>query len=145
MGHHHSTEDLDEAAVFHKGIELFNEGEWFEAHEMWEDIWRPAQGPRKPFYQGLIQAAVVIEHIRRGNPRGVRSVYESCLPKFAGLPDVYMGVDIPQLLEGLKRMVDPVFALPPERFAPELPRGQTLPVDLTQAPKIELRYDPFAK
>ena len=143
MSHHRSIEDLDEAAVFHKGIELFNAGEWFEAHETWEDIWRPAQGPKKPFYQGLIQAAVVIEHIRRGNPRGVRSVYESCLPKFAGLPNVYMGVDIPALLAGLKRMVDPVFALPAEHFAPGLPRGQSLPVDLAQAPRIELLCDPF--
>jgi hypothetical protein len=139
----HQQAELDERDVFYEGIRLFNEGDWFEAHERWEDIWRQASGARKRFYQGLIQAAVVIEHIRRGNPRGMLSVWESCQPKFAGLPNVYMGIDIAKLLAGVKRLVDPVLALPASHFAPGVERGQKLPVDLTQAPRIELEYDPF--
>src|SRR5690606_20932959 len=71
-----NSTDHDEGAIFHEGIALFNEGEWFEAHESWEDIWHMAAGPRKLFYQGLIQCAVTLEHMRRGNPRGVVTVYE---------------------------------------------------------------------
>ena len=70
--HSYASDTTDEAKVFHEGIRLFNEGDWFEAHEIWEDIWHVASGPRKKFYQGLIQCAVTIEHVRRGNPRGVR-------------------------------------------------------------------------
>ena len=136
----HATE---EASRFHHGLELFNSGEWFEAHEVWEDIWHEAKGRKKLFYQGLIQAAVTIEHIRRGNPRGVRSVFASCLSKFEGMHGVYMGVDIDRLRSAMQRYVDPILNLPGERFAPGESRGQTLPVDLAGAPKIELAYDPF--
>jgi hypothetical protein len=89
--------------------------------------------------------AVVIEHIRRGNPRGMRSVYETCLTKFHGLPEVYMGIHIPRLLSSLAAFIAPVLALPPACFAPEAGRGQPMPVDLSRAPRIELEYDPFAE
>lgn len=103
-----------------------------------------ASGDRKRFYQGLIQCAVTIEHIRRGNPRGVLTVYKTAVPKFRGLPEVYMGVNIPRLLAGLERVVAPIRALPPAAFDPTRPRGQNLPLDRSHVPRIELEYDPFA-
>lgn len=135
--------DNNEAEIFHEGIRQFNDGEWFEAHEVWEDIWHDASGQKKLFYQGLIQFTVTIEHIRRGNPRGVRAVYKTCLTKFEGLTGVYMGIDVDWIRSELKRMVDPILNLPAERFDPALPRGQDLPVDLNTAPLIKLKYDPF--
>ena len=141
----HDREDLDEPALFHEGLHLFNTGEWFEAHETWEDIWRPAIGEKKRFYQGLIQAAVVIEHLRRGNPRGARSVFESCIPKFDGIEGVYMGIDVPRLIRELTDFIDPVLKLPATHFDPSRGRGQELPIDLKQAPLIDLQYDPFAE
>ena len=74
--------DFNEAAIFHEGLKLFNGQEWFDAHETWEDIWVMASGSRKLFYQGLIQCAVVLEHVRRGNPRGVRSVWKIAFGMF---------------------------------------------------------------
>ncbi|MEX2212760.1 MAG: DUF309 domain-containing protein [Phycisphaeraceae bacterium] len=141
---HPSPEDLDEPALFHEGLHLFNTNEWFEAHEIWEDIWRPASGEKKRFYQGLIQAAVVIEHLRRGNPRGARSVFQSCIPKFDGITGIYMGIDVPLLIRQLTDYIAPVLNLPTSAFDPGRERGQNLPVDLNAAPKIELKYDPFA-
>lgn len=132
-----------EATLFHEGIDLFNRGEWFEAHESWEEIWHMAQGDKKRFYQGLIQYTVTIEHIRRGNPRGVRSVYETCIPKFEGLPSIYMGINVDVVRSSLKAMADPVLAMGPEAFDPARGRGQPMPVDLKDAPQIKLAYDPF--
>lgn len=135
----------EEASLFYEGLKLFNEGQWFDAHEVWEDVWHMACGDKKRFYQGLIQYSVTIEHIRRGNPRGVRCVYETCLGKFKGLPDVYMGFNIPKQLAELDRVVKPVLAMGAEAFDPATGRGQPMPVDVgTEAPKIELEYNPFA-
>jgi hypothetical protein len=102
-----------------------------------------ASGDQKRFYQGLIQYSVTIEHIRRGNPRGVRCVYETCLTKFEGLAEVYMGFNVPKQLAELDRVVKPVLAMGPKAFDPATGRGQEMPVDLAAAPKIELEYDPF--
>ncbi len=129
----------EEAQLFREGIELFNEGEWFEAHEVWEDIWHMASGQKKLFYQGLIQVAVTIEHMRRGNPRGVVTVWQSAQTKFRGIRGVYMGVDVDALLAAVGAMVEPIRALPAEMFEPRRGRGLDLPVDLAQAPRIELQ------
>ena len=40
------------------GIVLFNRGDYFEAHDVWELLWQETFGEDRPFYQGLIQAAV---------------------------------------------------------------------------------------
>lgn len=117
---------------------LFNEGAWFEAHEAWEDVWHIASGPRKRFYQGLIQCAVTLEHARRGNPRGVRSVWSTCVPKFQDLGPRYLGIHVGDLLAGVGRAIRPVLDLPADRFDPRLPRGQDLPVDWEQVPRISI-------
>ncbi len=142
--HSTDTPDDQEAELFHEGLRLFNSGEWFEAHEVWEDIWHMAGGDRKRFYQGLIQFAVTLVHLQRGNPRGVRSVSRSARGKFDGLPKIYQGIDTVKLLADLEALVRPVLDMPAETFEPGRGRGQVLPFDPDRAPKITLAYDPFA-
>jgi len=79
-----------ERKLYHDGIRLFNEHEFFDAHEVWEDIWHMAYGLKHSYYQGMIQCAVALEHYRRGNPRGVISLHKSYQTKFTGVPEVFM-------------------------------------------------------
>ena len=65
------------------------------------------------------------------------------VPKFAGLPEVYLGVNIARLVGDLRDFVQPVLDLPRDAFEPGKSRGVKLPVDLKVAPKIELEYEPF--
>ena len=57
------------------GLDLFNHGYFWEAHEMWEKLWHAAgrKGPAADFYKGLIQLAVAGVKIREGRPGGVLS------------------------------------------------------------------------
>jgi uncharacterized protein len=56
-----------------QGILLFNSGKYYEAHEVWEDLWRLTSGPLKVCYQGLIQAAVGMHHLSNLNETGAAS------------------------------------------------------------------------
>jgi len=56
--------------LYLQGIERFNRGEYFESHEVWEGLWRREPEPPRSFYQGLIQAAVALHHLRCGNLTG---------------------------------------------------------------------------
>lgn len=51
-----------------RGAAHFNAGEYFEAHEAWEEVWMAAAEPRRSFYQGLIQLAAGGVKLRRGQP-----------------------------------------------------------------------------
>ena len=82
----------DERSIYLEGIRLFNEHEFFEAHETWEDCWNMAYGLKHEFYQGMIQCAVALEHYLRSNPRGVQSLFKSYNKRMANVPAVFMGL-----------------------------------------------------
>ena len=77
-----------------KGIEHFNKGRYFDAHEVWEEIWLRSTGDTRLFYQMLIQAAVSLHHYERGNPRGAQGMYANVVDKLAKLPAALMSLDL---------------------------------------------------
>ncbi|MDP9267227.1 MAG: DUF309 domain-containing protein [Acidobacteriota bacterium] len=81
-------------ATFERGIALFNRREFFDAHEVLEDLWRVAEGPDKRFLQGLIQIAVGFHHLSTGNTIGARSLLGRGGEKLRGLPAVQDGIDV---------------------------------------------------
>jgi predicted metal-dependent hydrolase len=84
------------------GIEYFNDCEFFEAHEVWEELWADDTGPSRRFHQGLIQVAVCLHHFGNGNIRGARKLYHSSRGYLEAYRPVYRGIDIDQLLRELQ-------------------------------------------
>src|ERR1035438_8638684 len=56
-----------------KGLDYFDSGVFFEAHEHWELVWLVAGEPEKTFLQALIQVAASFYHSQRGNQVGTVS------------------------------------------------------------------------
>jgi uncharacterized protein len=77
-----------------QGIEHFNARSYFDAHEVWEEIWLRSTGDTKLFYQMLIQAAVGLHHYERDNYRGARGMYKNVVEKLRLLPPFYMKLDL---------------------------------------------------
>src|SRR6476661_5924114 len=127
----------EERKIYLDGIQLFNDHEFFEAHEAWEDIWHMAFGTKFEFYQGIIQCAVALEHYRRSNPRGVVSLFESYNRHFKDVPATFMGLDVKSFLARMHEVLRPVLEAKP------LPERGVIELDASRAPKIELFYDPF--
>ena len=54
-----------------RGVELFNAGQYWEAHEAWEGAWMPHRHePEGDFYKGLVQVAAGFYHYHRRNRNG---------------------------------------------------------------------------
>jgi uncharacterized protein len=61
-----------------RGVELFNCGLYWDAHEVWEEEWTPdRRGPDSGFYKGLIQIAAGCLHYTRRNRRGAVNKWRS--------------------------------------------------------------------
>src|ERR1700723_3702267 len=76
------------------GIVLFNRGDFFEAHEVWESLWMETFSPEKQYYQGLIQAAVGLCHFCNGNVRGAVKLYHSSHDYMKRYGVLFMGLDL---------------------------------------------------
>jgi len=92
---------------YHEGIALFNERRYFEAHEVWEEVWLRSTDQQHHFFQGLIQCAISLEHMQRGNAQGARRLFRRCQTHFSRLPRVYMGLDVWSLIEATARALSP--------------------------------------
>jgi predicted metal-dependent hydrolase len=104
---------------FRHGIALFNRGQFFDAHEVLEDVWRPSRGRRRPFLQALIQVAVGLHHHSRGNLLGARSLLARAGNTLAPYPSVYAGLKVAPLRASLDTWRA---ALAEGRPAPPLPK-----------------------
>ncbi len=88
------------------GIALFNQGKFFDAHEVLEDVWRAAPHDEKKIWQGLIQVAVAFHHYSTGNRVGMRSVLVRAMKNLAGHPRNFHGVQVPRLLQSLTHWLE---------------------------------------
>lgn len=84
-----------------RGVDLFNSHQFWHAHEAWEDVWRRHQEPSRIFFQGLIQAAAACYQTERGVFHGARKHYQNALFKLRQFPDVFLNVQVRELVTGL--------------------------------------------
>src|SRR5206468_8175035 len=75
------------------GIVLFNRREFFEAHEVLEDLWNECPDRDRRFYQGLLQAAVGLYHFEQGNLRGATKLFRTGRAYMEQYPSPHLGLD----------------------------------------------------
>ena len=97
------------------GIVLFNRGDFFEAHEVWEELWMETFSDEKRFYQGLIQAAVGLCHFCNGNLRGAVKLYHSSRAYMMRYGSPFLGVDQDRFWAEMHRCFAPILDGDPDR------------------------------
>jgi len=90
-------------SLLRQGIDLFNSGDFFEAHEVLEEIWRGAPEGEKKFWQGLIQIAVAFHHRSTGNTIGALSLLNRAIQNLSPYPDIYCGIQLRALKLSLEK------------------------------------------
>ena len=101
---------------FRVGIQMFNAREFFEAHEVLEDLWRDAVGPHRDLYQGILQIGVGFHHLLNGNHHGATTLLERGIVRLTKLePDDCQGVDCASLINAARRCKDQLVELGPTR------------------------------
>ena len=86
------------------GIELFNRGLYWEAHEAWEGDWMPdRKGPDSGFFKGLIQVAAGCLHYSRRNRRGAVNKWRSGADYLRPYLPAHRGVKLAPLVEAIDR------------------------------------------
>ncbi|MFL5244379.1 MAG: DUF309 domain-containing protein [Gemmataceae bacterium] len=100
-------QDWSNCEAYLYGIDLFNHGYYWEAHETWEDLWFACgrTGAMADFIKGLIQLAVAGVKVREGISEGVRrhaeragELFEQTVSRLGGKSPHYMGLELNQLL-----------------------------------------------
>lgn len=90
-------------AHFEKGIELFNRGDFFEAHEEMEDAMNLLEDDTADweFYLGLLRAAVANHKLRQGEISSARFHLGAALKFLAPYPDRHRGLKLREFRSAL--------------------------------------------
>ena len=90
------SEKID--SLFQEGLNNFRAGEYFEAHESWEELWSDYYLPDRRFIQGLIQLSVSFVHLENDNLKGAKSLLNKCIEKFSDFKGIQRGIDVNDLI-----------------------------------------------
>ncbi|MFQ5854504.1 MAG: GNAT family N-acetyltransferase [Anaerolineae bacterium] len=93
---------VDERAAIQAGMDLYNAGEYWECHEVLEEVWLEARPEDKLFLQGLIQASAAFhKYVVQKNAVGAVKLLNRALNKLTRYSDDYMGLDMGLFKRGL--------------------------------------------
>ena len=100
-----------------EGIEAYNAGEYYDAHEYLEYAWQDDKGAGRDLYRSILQIAVALYQIQRGNYNGAVKMLLRVRQWLQPLPPTCRGVDVAALQEDANRYYDIVLGLGPEKLA----------------------------
>ena len=83
------------------GLEKYRKGDFYLAHEYWEDLWHNKQLKDRIFIQGLIQISASFYKIQCNNLRGARSLLDKSINKFEKYSGIHRNIDVDKLKEDL--------------------------------------------
>lgn len=83
-------------------FDCFNRQEFYEAHDVLEDLWLEARrGPDGDFFKGLIQLAGAFVHLQKERLRPAEALFQLADRNLARYRDRHWGVEV----GGLRRLV----------------------------------------
>ena len=96
-----------ESRAYVRGVDLFNHGFYWEAHEAWEGLWHACgrTGPTADFLRGLIKLAAAGVKVREGVPAGAlgharraADIFRDAAVRFGGEDARVFGLRLSDLL-----------------------------------------------
>jgi predicted metal-dependent hydrolase len=99
----------------------FNEGRYYEAHDVLEDLWLETKDEHYLFYKGLIQVAGAFVHLQKqylrpNHPKDGRRLHPAvrlfrlAASNLAAYGDRHLGIDLSKIRDGCKTMADQIEA-----------------------------------
>ena len=110
-------------------FECFNQGFFYEAHDVLEELWLAnRQSPNHSFYKGLIQLAGAFVHLQKNRLRPAAALFKLAQANMQKYPAIHERLDIALVL----RLIG--------HWLGELESGQFAvnPLSATNAPRLEL-------
>ena len=96
------TPVAEDEISFQKAIELFNNQEWYVAHDLLEAIWHKTDGMERITIQAILQIAVAQVHLSNANYKGATILYGEGLGRLSNKKVPDLGLDLKEFINILK-------------------------------------------
>lgn len=113
--------------LWHSALSAFAARDYFEVHELLEELWRRVPQADKAPVQGLLQAAVCLYHFGNGNFAGARILALAAREKLEPAPEYYRGLELGKFRQQFQSATSPLHN-PKARLRPLRPEQAPVPV-----------------
>ncbi len=103
---------IDYPWQYREFVRLFNRRDYFEAHEVLEDLWVMEVGELRNYYKGLIMVAVALLHWQRANALGALRLYRDGMAYLSEYPETLEGIRLERLRDELNLLFRPLCSDP---------------------------------
>ena len=86
-------------------LNLFNNHEWYEAHDAFEEIWNTVDGDERQVIQGILQVAVSQFHLSKGNLNGATILLGEGLGRIKTRTKINLGIDLESFCLCLEKLL----------------------------------------
>ena len=83
-------------------FDLFNNQQWYAAHDALEDIWNGLDGDERQIVQGILQVSVSQFHLSKGNLNGATILLGEGLGRIKNRTKINLGIDLTSFCENLE-------------------------------------------
>jgi len=87
-------------------LDLFNNQQWYEAHDAFEDIWNGLQGDERQIIQGILQVSVSQFHLNKGNLNGATILLGEGLGRIKNRVTTNLGIDLVAFCSSLDSLLN---------------------------------------
>ena len=88
------------------GRAAYNQGDFYEAHEHWEEVWLTLEDPEHRWLQGLIQVATGFHKLVQGRESPATTLLTRALAKLGDAPGAWEGLDVEGARRAARDMLD---------------------------------------
>ena len=113
-----------------EGIQMFNAGEYYKQHDLFEEQWVAEEGPVRDLYRAILQVGIAFFQVQRGNHIGAMKMVLRSIQWLNILPDTCQGVDVAQLRVDADRLREALDEWPEDRSMDEFPQSLLTKVHL---------------
>ena len=99
-----------------RGVEQFNQREYFEAHETLEALWNAEPDPIRVLYKGILQVGVGCYHLLNGNYRGATLKLQTGADYLSAFTPRCLGIEVAPLIADAQRLRAAIAAAGPARL-----------------------------
>ena len=90
---------------FFIALNLFNNHEWYDAHDAFEEIWNSVDGDERQVIQGILQVSVSQFHLSKGNLNGATILLGEGLGRIKTRTQINLGIDLDSFCRCLENLL----------------------------------------
>lgn len=91
---------------FEEGVALFNAGDFYSAHDRFEDLWHDTDEPERRWLHGIVQLSVALYHNSTGNLNGALLLFSEGISRLTSAIVSPSGLNSEELTSNCIQLVE---------------------------------------